>query len=59
MAPGQFESCTVHHTSKSRNHYGSGIFLFFAHFLFVSNVLVTESTSVCASMCVYMFAVVE
>ena len=32
-------------------------FSLFAHFLFVSNVLVTASTSVCASMCVYMFAV--
>ena len=32
-------------------------FSFFAHFLFVSNALVTASTSVCASMCVYMFAV--
>ena len=34
-------------------------FFLFSHFLFVSNVLVTASTSVCASMCVYMFAVVE
>ena len=32
-------------------------FSFFAHLLFVSNALVTASTSVCASMCVYMFAV--
>jgi len=44
---------------KKRRKFSSLIFFFFIYFLFVSNVLVTASTSVCASMCVYMFAVVE
>ena len=44
-------------TKKSLENQRVQGFSFFAHFLFVSNALVTASTSVCASMCVYMFAV--